>query len=70
MEPVKRVLGSGGYNSILRAHQLKVDGYDAHRWGGAAAWPSVVTLFSAPNYENSGNNGAVLVLENGKFNIK
>jgi hypothetical protein len=29
-----------------------------------------VTIFSAPNYENAGNKGAVLVLEDGKFNIK
>lgn len=49
---------------------MKIDGYDAHRWGGANAWPSVVTIFSAPNYENAGNKGAVLVLEGGKFNIK
>jgi len=70
LEPVKRVLSTGGYNSILRAHQMKIDGYDAHRWGGANAWPSVVTIFSAPNYENAGNKGAVLVLEGGKFNIK
>lgn len=70
LEPVKRILASGGYNSILRAHQMKIDGYDAHRWGGTSAWPTVVTIFSAPNYENAGNKGAVLVLENGKFNIK
>ena len=49
---------------------MKHDGYDAHRWGGASAWPTVVTIFSAPNYENAGNKGAVLVLEDGKFNIK
>jgi len=49
---------------------MQADGYNAHRWGGAQAWPSVITLFSAPNYENAGNKGAVLVLENGKFNIK
>jgi len=49
---------------------MKIDGYDAHRWGGAGAWPSVVTIFSARNYENAGNKGAVLVLEGGKFNIK
>ena len=70
LEPVKRVLSTGGYNSILRAHQMKIDGYNAHRWGGQNAWPSVVTIFSAPNYSDSGNKGAVLVLEGGKFNIK
>lgn len=41
-----------------------------HRWGGANAFPSVVTVFSAPNYQGSyKNKGAVLMLD-GKFNIK
>ncbi len=70
LEPVKSVFAEGCYNSILRAHQMKIDGYDAHRWGGASAWPSVITIFSAPNYCNAGNKGAVLVLEYGKFSIK
>lgn len=49
---------------------MQKDGYKAHRWGGANAWPSVVTIFSAPNYGDAGNMGAVLLLDNGKFNIK
>ena len=42
-----------------------------HRWGGPSAFPSVITVFSAPNYCGSYNNkGAVIVIENERMNIK
>ena len=41
-----------------------------HRWGGSAAFPSVITVFSAPNYTGHKNKGAVILIENDKMNIK
>ena len=42
-----------------------------HRWGGSQAFPSVITVFSAPNYCSSyKNKGAVILIENDKMNIK
>jgi hypothetical protein len=42
-----------------------------HRWGGNEAFPSVITVFSAPKYcGNYDNKGAVILLENEKMNIK
>ena len=42
-----------------------------HRWGGSTAFPSVITVFSAPNYCGSyKNKGAVILIENDKMNIK
>jgi serine/threonine-protein phosphatase 2B catalytic subunit len=42
-----------------------------HRWGGGSAFPSVITVFSAPNYCGSySNKGAVIVIENERMNIK
>ena len=42
-----------------------------HRWGGSAAFPSVITVFSAPNYCGTySNKGAVILIENDKMNIK
>lgn len=42
-----------------------------HRWGGNAAFPSVITVFSAPNYCGTySNKGAVILIENDKMNIK
>ena len=57
--------------SIIRAHQVQIDGYKMHRWGGPNAFPSVITVFSAPNYCGSyRNKGAVILIENDKMNIK
>lgn len=42
-----------------------------HRWGGSEAFPSVITVFSAPNYCGSyKNKGAVILIEDQKMNIK
>lgn len=43
-----------------------------HKWGGAQAFPPVMTVFSAPNYCGTySNKGAVIVLENdNKLTIK
>lgn len=50
--------------SIVRAHQVKLEGYEMHRWDGNAAFPHVITIFSAPNYCDSYNNKAsVLILD-------
>ena len=50
---------------------MQIDGYKMHRWGGAQAFPSVITVFSAPNYCGSyKNKGAVILIENDKMNIK
>ena len=49
----------------------QIDGYKMHRWGGSQAFPSVITVFSAPNYCGSyKNKGAVILIENDKMNIK
>jgi serine/threonine-protein phosphatase 2B catalytic subunit len=42
-----------------------------HRWGGDQSFPSVITVFSAPNYCNEYHNkGAVILIDNDKMNIK
>ena len=42
-----------------------------HRWGGTQCFPSVITVFSAPNYCGEYHNkGAVILIENEKMNIK
>lgn len=57
--------------SIIRAHQVQIDGYKMHRWGGSDAFPSIITVFSAPNYCGSyKNKGAVVLIENLKMSIK
>lgn len=71
LEPVKAILKKNNFLSIIRAHQVQIDGYKMHRWGGSQAFPSVITVFSAPNYCGSyKNKGAVILIENDKMNIK
>lgn len=71
LEPVKEILRTNNFISVIRAHQVQVDGYKMHRWGGKTAFPSVITVFSAPNYCGEYHNkGAVILIENDKMNIK
>ena len=71
LDPVKEVLRTNNFISVIRAHQVQVDGYKMHRWGGHQAFPSVITVFSAPNYCGEYHNkGAVILIENDKMNIK
>ena len=71
LDPVKEILRTNNFISVIRAHQVQVDGYKMHRWGGHQAFPSVITVFSAPNYCGEYNNkGAVILIENDKMNIK
>lgn len=71
LDPVKTILKKNNFLSIVRAHQVQIDGYKMHRWGGSQAFPSVITVFSAPNYCSTyKNKGAVILIENDKMNIK
>lgn len=71
LDPVKEILRQNNFISVIRAHQVQVDGYKMHRWGGHQAFPSVITVFSAPNYCGEYHNkGAVILIENDKMNIK
>jgi len=57
--------------SIIRAHEAQDAGYRMHRKNDKTGFPSVITLFSAPNYlDHYGNKGAVLRYENNVINIR
>jgi serine/threonine-protein phosphatase 2B catalytic subunit len=64
-ELAKNFLKKNGLLSVIRAHESQQPGYKMYRWGGENAFPTVVTIFSAPNYCDFYNNkGAVI-----KFNV-
>jgi len=84
-QAVKKVLDANSLTSILRAHQVQVDGYKMHRFEppktskkalstsvvSSLDFPSVVTIFSAPNYCGSyDNKGAFFSLDRGQVKIK
>ncbi len=60
LKPVKTLLKKSNFLSVVRAHQVQIDGYKMHRWRGKAI-PSGITVFSAPNYcDQMGNKGAYI----------
>ena len=57
--------------SILRAHEAQFDGYKMHKWNGPSEFPTVITIFSAPNYCDVYNNkGAIIKFESNTLNIQ
>jgi len=57
--------------SVIRAHEAQDAGYRMYRRNEKSGFPSVITLFSAPNYLGTYNNkGAVLRYENNVINIR
>ena len=39
-----------GLLSIIRAHEAQLEGYKMHRTNEKTQFPTVITIFSAPNY--------------------
>ncbi|CAO3697715.1 unnamed protein product [Rhizopus stolonifer] len=57
--------------SIIRAHEAQDAGYRMYRKSKTTSFPSVMTIFSAPNYLDLYNNkAAVLKYENNVMNIR
>ncbi|KAL3894066.1 MAG: hypothetical protein SGCHY_005488 [Lobulomycetales sp.] len=57
--------------SIVRAHEAQDAGYRMYRKTRTTGFPSVITIFSAPNYLDVYNNkAAVLKYENNVMNIR
>eukprot|EP00753_Platysulcus_tardus_P002760 PLAT11870.1.p1 GENE.PLAT11870.1~~PLAT11870.1.p1 ORF type:complete len:528 (+),score=256.63 PLAT11870.1:63-1646(+) len=66
---VCQFLDNNGLLSIIRAHEAQLDGYRLHR--EHSGFPSVITVFSAPNYCDVYNNrGAVLELNLDEVHVK
>jgi serine/threonine-protein phosphatase 2B catalytic subunit len=56
--------------SVIRAHEAQIEGYKMHRTNNATGFPTVITIFSAPNYCDVYNNkGAILKFDNNTLNI-
>merc|ERR1711904_408889 len=56
--------------SVIRAHEAQVEGYKMHKTNPATGFPSVITIFSAPNYCDCYNNkAAILKFDNNTLNI-
>jgi serine/threonine-protein phosphatase 2B catalytic subunit len=56
--------------SVIRAHEAQLEGYKMHKTNPNTGFPSVITIFSAPNYCDVYNNkAAILKFDNSTLNI-
>lgn len=70
-QAVVELLSSNNLLSIIRAHEAQDAGYKMYRKNQATGFPSLITIFSAPNYLDVYNNkAAVLKYENNIMNIR
>jgi len=57
--------------SIIRAHEAQLEGFKMYKWKNSVDFPSVITIFSAPNYCDVYNNkAAVIKFVNNTVNIQ
>jgi len=57
----KTFLQKNSLLSVIRAHEAQANGFKMYHWGGQKQFPTVITIFSAPNYCDFYNNkGAVI----------
>ena len=63
-------LNTNGLRCLIRAHEVQVDGFKKYPKNLATNFPSVISIFSAPNYcDLYGNKGAVINLVHGAMDI-
>eukprot|EP00347_Sterkiella_histriomuscorum_P020975 403335741 len=71
LNPAKKLLDDNDLTLLVRAHQVQVQGYKMHYWEKPQSLPTVITIFSAPNYcDVYKNKAAVIKLEGENFSIK
>lgn len=69
-DSVNKFLQKNSLLSIIRAHEAQLEGYKMHKTNPATGFPSVITIFSAPNYCDVYNNkGAILKFDNSTLNV-
>ena len=70
-KPTKKLLDTNQLMSVMRGHQVQVDGYKMHKWDGPQSFPYVITIFSAPNYCGYyDNKAAVLIIKGDDLSLK
>ena len=68
---VSRFLGANNLLAIVRGHEAQNTGYRLYDCGKPGTFPTVITVFSAPNYCDAYNNKAAIIkYDNEVLNIK
>ncbi|KAJ3450378.1 cna1p [Anaeramoeba flamelloides] len=55
---------------VIRAHEAQDQGYQMYKKWDETNFPTLITIFSAPNYADMGNKGAVLQYKDRSVTIK
>ena len=64
-------LNKNNYLSIIRGHEAQLEGFKMSKWNPKVEFPSVITVFSAPNYcDVYHNKGAFIKFVNNSINIQ
>lgn len=64
-------LNDNDYLSVLRAHEAQLEGFKMYNWDDTCDFPSVITIFSAPNYCDVYNNkGAIIKIKENMVNLQ
>jgi len=70
MAAAREFLVANDLVSLIRAHEAQPEGFKMHEATSDMDFPTVTTIFSAPNYCDVYNNmGAILKVENQTFNV-
>lgn len=70
LDGTARFLRKNSLLSVIRAHEAQLEGYKMHKANTNTGFPSVITIFSAPNYcDVFANKGAILKFNNSTLNI-
>lgn len=63
-------LKSNNFVSLIRAHEVQMEGFKMYKWNKKIDFPSCITLFSAANYcDVYGNKGAIIKFKSNNFNL-
>ncbi|OMJ74062.1 hypothetical protein SteCoe_27115 [Stentor coeruleus] len=69
-EATKKIFKENNLITIIRGHEVQKEGYKMQFWAGNE-FPSVITIFSAPNYcDCYKNKGAIIKFNGGAVNIQ
>jgi len=70
-EAVNVFLKENNLLSVIRAHEAQDEGYRLYKKGPSTGFPTVICIFSAPNYCDVYNNkGAIIRFQNNLMNIR
>ena len=64
-------LNRNNYLTVIRGHEAQIEGFKMSQWNTQVEFPSVITVFSAPNYCDVYNNkGAFIKFVDNSINIQ